>query len=153
MNKTKYIFTFIFDPVFICAWIIMLFNDFYLKPSLKFPLLAGKLSDFAILTFLPSIIALAILYLKLIINLIFKKNFDVNLNKKIIISSILIAGVLYSLIKISPLFNGLFFTILNKVNILKPFFPLLGGVIDSSDLIALPFLFLSYLRMKGYVKE
>jgi hypothetical protein len=151
MKKQKYIFSFILDPVFIIAFILMIINDFWFKSSGLLPLLAGKLSDIAILIFLPAVPALAVLYIIYLIHIFSGNRSPVYLNQAMIVCSILFIVILYVLIKTNTLINKNFFILLNNFNLLKPAIRQLGGIIDPWDLVVLPAISLSYIRMMRYI--
>jgi len=147
--------SFIIHPLSLFSVLVIIFNDFYIKPSKNFPLIAGKLSDIFLMIFLPIFLSFIFVFIKYLINsilIIFKKDLEENykLPYFIIIISIIISGSIMILLQTSDWFN-LFFQ--KEIIILKEFFSNrkyynINLTKDLYDLISIPFLIIPYLFLK-----
>lgn len=136
--QKKFPASFIFEPVFLVSVVLLIFNDFYLKPLAKYPIIAGKLSDFCLMIIVPFFICLVysslVYLLKIIINFNNKKEFTVYLDNTIIIFALVIAGGVMILLQVSDNFNYLVIKVMklirgqNKIILLTK---------DPSDIISL----------------
>jgi len=149
--------SFILHYIPLFSVIMILFNDFYLKPSKKAPLIAGKISDIFLMIFLPIFLAFSFIFIKFLILsivIIFKRNIKENysLPNYIIIGSIILSGSIMILLQVSDTFN-LFFEryiihlkeLLGSQKYLK-----INLTKDIYDLISIPFLLIPYFFLKRY---
>lgn len=143
-------YRFAYDPAFVAAFIVMAVNDHYFRPLGVAPLLAGKISDFAVLVFLPAAGALLSVYLRYLYRLAKPTAAFTGLRRGDALFGIILCGAVFTLIKSSPWFNMQYIAFINGINILRPLFPRLTSTSDPTDLAALPSLIASYLVMRNY---
>lgn len=151
-TSDKGIYNFALHPLYILSFCIMLLNDIFLKPSGVLPLIAGKLSDIAILIFLPAAGALLSVYVRYLKHLLFSN--DSSFNGLLLIEakfSVIITGVIFTLLQLSAAVNELYVDFINNINILSFYYPYLSHTMDPSDLATLPFSLISYMIMKRSV--
>ena len=148
------IYRFALHPVFLVSFVVMVLNDAFLRPSGVWPLFTGKVSDVAVLIFLPAVGALAVVYVKYCIHLVaagfFHTGIAYALTRWTALFSIAVTALVFTLINISPSCNALYVKMINAVNVLAPVYPELGSTMDATDLITLPALYLSYVIMRKY---
>ena len=152
--------SFIVHPVSLISVGMIIFNDFYLKPSKTNPLIAGKLSDISLMVFLPIFLAFIYIFLKYLVNsivIIFKKEIkeDYSLPYYIIILSIFLSGLVMILLQVSDSFNVLFEKniIFLKELLSNNRYSKITLTKDIYDLISIPFLLIPYLFLNRYRKE
>lgn len=137
MNK-RYIFSFMADPMLFFSIGLMLLNDHFLKQAGVFPLLTGKLSDFAFLFSFPYAFLLLILYCRHLARIIRRKPPDFSIGWRSVLAANLMAALPFFLIKTFPVFNTLFGSVLTRLDLLHLFSGSFGTRMDPTDNIALP---------------
>jgi hypothetical protein len=127
-----------FHPACLLALVVLILNDWVLKPSSWAPpLLTGKLSDFAGLLFFPLLLtALGDCLLLLASRLGAPVDFTLSRGK--VLASIVATGAVFSLVKLSALANQVAVDLAHSVGLPARI------VRDPSDLIALVVLWLSW---------
>jgi hypothetical protein len=143
-------------PVFVTAFLVMLVNDLFLRPSGMFPVVTGKISDFAVLIFLPAVGSLFILYVKYLSGRLIssvRKTAPATVAFTLfdLLCPVVLTGLVFIGIKAVPFVNALYVEWLNSVNVLKAFIPHLRCVADPTDLIALPCLAVPFLVLRKWV--
>ena len=150
-------YRFIFDPVFVVSFLVMVINDIFLRKTGIAPLFFGKLSDAAILIFLPAVGALLICFIKYLAFTTLWASSTIrpapyyHLTQPVLLISVIFTGTVFTMIKASDFFNDLYIRLINSVNILHPLFPRLGSIKDPTDLFMLPALAVSYCVLRKYV--
>ncbi len=127
-----------FHILSLSAFLLLIVNDWYLKPSTWAPpLLTGKLSDFAGLLFFPLLLtALFDCFLLLLARLGTAVDFTLRRYKLLI--AIGATGAAFSAIKLNPLANAAAIRLAEEMGLAAQV------VADPSDLIALPVLWLTW---------
>ena len=159
MKKIKNYFpgSFILHPISIISVILIIFNDFYLKPSKISPIIAGKLSDISLMVFLPIFLSFIFIFIKYLLNsilILIKEDIkeDYSIPYMIIIISLFISGGVLILLQVSDLFNLFFekYIILLKELLTGKSYSKINLTKDIYDLIAIPFLVIPYLFLSRY---
>jgi hypothetical protein len=149
-------YRFALDRVFVAAFFLMLLNDHLLRPSGILSPVTGKLSDLAVMVFLPAAGALIPVYARRAWRRL-RNRVDPSravpargIGRGDALLGILACGGVFTAIKASPRCNEIYICFINSVNLLRGIFPRLTSTQDITDLMALPFLALSYLVMRKY---
>jgi hypothetical protein len=156
LKKRLFYGDFIIHPINILAVILLIFNDFYLKPSQKTPFIAGKLSDIALMIFLPIFICFFYVFIKYFINtikiFILHKDIEENYNLSlgIILFSLIISGAVLTLLQLSDSFNIYFeqFILFFKNLVLENKVYKLNLTKDYSDIFVIVFLAIPYFILR-----
>ncbi|MBN1534691.1 MAG: hypothetical protein JXA20_18620 [Spirochaetes bacterium] len=149
-------YRFALDRVFVAAFFMMLLNDHLLRPSGILPPVTGKLSDFAVMTFLPAAGALISVYARRAWTGLWNTMNPSaarparGIGRADALLGIIASGGVFTAIKTSPRCNDCYISAINSINVLRGIFPRLTSTQDITDLVALPFLVLSYLVMRRY---
>lgn len=127
-----------FHPLSLLALVLLVVNDWYLKPSSWAPgLVTGKLSDLTGLLFFPLLATASIDSLLLLLSRLGAR-VDFTLRRAKLAASIAITAAIFSAIKLSAPANQAFLDLLD-------FFGLSAQVVrDPTDLLALPILWVSW---------
>ena len=159
MKKRLFHGDFIIHPLNIIAIILLIFNDFYLKPSKTAPFIAGKLSDISLMIFLPIFICFFYVFIKYFLNtikILFSKK-EVIENYKlptwIILTSLFISGAILTLLQVSDIFNIYFeeFILFFKNLVLKNKVNKLNLTKDFYDIFMIVFLIVPYFILSKEV--
>ena len=163
MRKFNFPGSFILHPVFIVSMIAVLVNNLWFKASRISPVLAGKITDVAIMIYLPTLICLGVVFIKHTaqsMELCIKKNSPKLYNKDYIpshatiVSSIAVSAILMTLIRASDTGVRIYTVVISYLNsvlfngrvIVKP-------VKDITDLVSLIFLLVPYIILKRAEKQ
>lgn len=157
MKKPKFRGDFFPHPVNLVAIAVLVFNNHWLKPSGLCPLLAGKLSDIAIMIFLPTLICLGV---ELFRHLFHTFHIAISKNKSIyaqetyvpskilVLISIFISALLMTVLQISNTASNVYNALICYLNDLLFFGRTTHeSVQDISDLISLLFLIIPYFLL------
>jgi hypothetical protein len=157
-NKKPRLYTPFIHPAFIGGFFLMLVNDLFLRPSTLFPVVTGKISDFAVLVFLPAVGSLFLLYVNYLVSLVRAAVLKtgpaaVTFTLFDLVIPVVFTGAVFTGIKAVPSINALYVDWLNSVNVLKAVIPSLRCVQDPTDLIALPSLIVPCLVLRRWIGE
>ena len=142
-------YSFVFHPLFTVSFLVMLANDHILRPMNIVPFIAGKISDVAILLFLPAVGALVPVYFRFLLHSASsvlpgrRRHVNYRLRRWDVFFGISATAAMYTLINLSPAFNRMYVSFINGINVLSVIFPRLGSTLDYTDLAVLPVLAVS----------
>ena len=154
MNRPVFAGSFFLHPVYLISIVVLVINNLWFKSSGLFPWLAGKLSDIAIMIFLPALICLGVQFLRHMGHtavMVFKRN---QINKEtvdytpsmfLIIAAIAISAGLMTAMQFSETTSAVYYQTILTLNdwffagrITHP------PVADPTDLLSLLFLIIPY---------
>ena len=159
MDNFEFKGCFFLKPVFISAMILLVVNNLWFKPSLRCPVIAGKISDIAIIIFLPALICLAVETMRYISHSIIiwrKKNSTLFRDETyfpshpLVLGSILISALAMSLLQLSGDISDTYYRLISFFNqILFNGRTIAAPTRDLTDLISLSFLIIPYITLKN----
>lgn len=142
------IYGFALHPVFFVSFLLMAANDLFLKPSGLCPAAAGKLSDLAIVLFLPAVAALGFVWLKYCASGIAGLRLDPRLTRTDAAVCVIAVDAVLAAINLSETFRSSFAAFMNGINVLRPLVPVLGATRDPTDLVVLPASLAAYFLLE-----
>ena len=163
MRKYSFPGSFLLHPVFIVSMIAILINNLWFKASRILPLLAGKITDVAIMIYLPALICLGVVFVRHTaqsLKSLIKKNPRRHPDKDhipshaIIVISIAISAMLMIVIRASDIGVRIYAVTVGYLNLV-----LFNGRIitkpvkDATDLVSLFFLLIPYIILKRAIKK
>jgi len=147
---------FFLSPLYLGSIVVLVANNFWFKHSGICPVLAGKLSDIAIMIFLPALISVGVLFLRYVrdwLSAVFEGDPDRQIDfpdrpsKSTLIAALIVSGALMTAMKTSDTAMEIYYQSLNFLNT-----ALLGRTIarpvkDYTDLVSLLFLAVPWLHL------
>ena len=157
MKKLKFRGDFFIHPVNLIAIVVLALNNHWLKPSGRCPLIAGKLSDIAIMIFLPPLICLCAEFVRHLFHtfhIAISKNNSLYVqekyfpSKRLVLTSIFISAFLMTVLQVSHGAADIYQVLISYLNDLLFFGRTIHEPVqDLSDLMALLFLIVPYLLL------
>lgn len=159
MRKWKFPGSFFLHPVFIVSMSAVLINNLWFKPSRIFPLLAGKITDVAVMIYLPALLCLGVVFVQHAMHSIkasitkdkptFEDATSYVPSDASIITAIVISGSLMIFIKGSDAGVRFYAIVINYLNdVLLSGRVVAAPVKDTTDLVSLAFLIIPYFILK-----
>tara|TARA_B100000405_G_C16395705_1_gene304755 strand:- start:57 stop:539 length:483 start_codon:yes stop_codon:yes gene_type:complete len=142
---------FFLHPVYLGAIGVLVLNNFWLKQSGYAPWLAGKLSDVALMVFMPAVLCVWWVLGKVCWDLLMKAIRDSRAQENyfpprmVVAASLLVSGLVMTLLQISSHVSSFYYQVLNPINQALWGWGIMPPTQDPSDILTCGFLVVPYL--------